>query len=333
MSQKPIKILLVEDNAGDARLFREMFQDQSSHEIELTRVESLREAETRLAGHAFDIILLDLGLTDAQGLEAVQRVCAAAPKIPLVVLTALDDEVAAAQALQEGAQDYLIKGQIETRGLLRAMRYAIKRKTKELASSVEKEEMTYSAQHDFLTGLPNRMLLSDRARQAIALAPRHKKKVAVLSLDLDGFKGINDSLGHSTGDKLLQSVAKRLVDCVRGSDTVSRQGGDEFVVLLSEVAQAEDAAVTAKRMLQAVGEAHGIDLHDLNVTASIGLSLYPDDGSDPETLVKNADAAMYQAKANGRKNYRFFTPAMNGGPERKYVEESLGAPGFNERAV
>ncbi len=311
MSQKPIKILLVEDNAGDARLFREMLKDQGPHEIELTRVESLREAETRLAGHAFDIILLDLGLTDAQGLEVVQRVCAAAPKIPLVVLTGLDDDLVAAQALQEGAQDYLIKGQIETRGLLRAMRYAIKRKTKELASSVEKEEMTYSAQHDSLTGLPNRVLLNDRLKQAIASAPRHKKKVVVLSMDLNGFKDINDSLGHSTGDKLLQSIAKRLVDCVRGSDTVSRQGGDEFIVLLSEVAQAEGAAVTAKRMLQAVGETYCIDRHDLHVTASIGLSLYPDDGSDPETLVKNADAAMYQAKENAGQNYRFFTPAMN----------------------
>ena len=108
-------------------------------------------------------------------------------------------------------------------------------------------EMTHSAQHDFLTGMPNRMLLNDRVNQAIAWAQRNSKKVAVLFLDLDGFKHINDSLGHPTGDKLLQSVAKRLVDCVRGSDTVSRQGGDEFVVLLTEVGQSEDAAITAQK--------------------------------------------------------------------------------------
>ena len=167
-------------------------------------------------------------------------------------------------------------------------------------------QMAHSAEHDFLTGLPNRMLLNDRISQAIALAPRHMNKVAVLFLDLDGFKHINDSLGHPIGDKLLQSIAKRLVDCVRGSDTVSRQGGDEFVVLLSEVEQSEDAAITARRMLQAVAEAHSIDQHDLHVTTSIGVSVYPDDGLDAETLIKNADTAMYQAKENGRQSYQFF---------------------------
>ena len=185
-------------------------------------------------------------------------------------------------------------------------------------------QMAHSAQHDFLTGLPNRMLLNDRMSQAIALAQRTSKKVAVLFLDLDGFKHINDSLGHPTGDKLLQSIAKRLVDCVRGSDTVSRQGGDEFVVLLSEVEQSEDAAITARRMLQAVAEAHSIDQHDLHVTTSIGVSVYPDDGSDAETLIKNADTAMYQAKENGRQSFQFFKPAMNvRAVERQSIEESL----------
>jgi len=150
------------------------------------------------------------------------------------------------------------------------------------------------------------------------------KKVAVLFLDLDGFKHINDSLGHPIGDKLLQSIAKRLVDCVRGTDTVSRQGGDEFVVLLSEVEHSEDAAITARRLLQAVAEAHSIDQHDLHVTTSIGVSVYPDDGLDAETLIKNADTAMYQAKENGRQSYQFFMPAMNvRAVERQSIEESL----------
>jgi diguanylate cyclase (GGDEF)-like protein len=185
-------------------------------------------------------------------------------------------------------------------------------------------QMTHSARHDFLTGLPNRMLLNDRVSQAIAAGPRHSKKVAVLFLDLDGFKHINDSLGHPTGDKLLQSIAKRLVACVRAADTVSRQGGDEFVVLLSEIEQPEDAAITARRMLEAVAEAHPVDHHDLHVTTSIGVSVSPDDGLDAETLIKNADTAMYQAKENGRHSYQFFKPAMNiRAVERQSIEENL----------
>jgi diguanylate cyclase (GGDEF)-like protein len=185
-------------------------------------------------------------------------------------------------------------------------------------------EMSHLAQHDILTDLPNRLLLKDRITQAIAAATRNHTKVAVLFLDLDGFKYINDSLGHAIGDELLQSITKRLLDCVRRSDTVSRQGGDEFVVLLAEVDHSEDAAITARRMLQVVAEAHSIDEHDLHVTASIGVSVYPDDGLDAETLIKNADTAMYQAKENGRQSYQFFKPSMNiRAVERQSMEESL----------
>jgi diguanylate cyclase (GGDEF)-like protein/PAS domain S-box-containing protein len=449
MTKKSIKVLLlVEDNPGDARLLREMFNEQGLHGIDLTHVECMGEAEVHLGQTAFDIILLDLGLPDVHGLGAVRRAHAAAPRVPLVVLTSSDDESMATQAFQEGAQDYLIKGQIDGRGLIRALRYAIERKTLEEAFFDEKEraqvtlncigdavvctdiagnitflnlvaekmtgwawkeatgrpmaevfkildalsrettpnpmqrvvgqgrtmhvpancilirrdgfeipiedsvalihnregeatgavivfrdvsaaramavQMMHSAEHDFLTGLPNRMLLNDRVNQAIAAAPRHNKKVAVLFLDLDGFKHINDSLGHPIGDKLLQSIAKRLVNCVRGSDTVSRQGGDEFVVLLSEMEQSEDAAISALRLLQAVAEAHTIDQHDLHVTTSIGVSVFPDDGKDAETLIKNADTAMYQAKENGRQSYQFFKPAMNvRAVERQSIEENL----------
>jgi len=179
------------------------------------------------------------------------------------------------------------------------------------AAQAMAQQMAYSAQHDFLTGLPNRMLFNDRVNQAIITAPRRKKSVAVLFLDLDGFKHINDSLGHSIGDKLLQSVAKRLTECSRNSDTVSRQGGDEFVVLLSEVEQAQDASISAERILKTIAACHSIDGHDIYVTTSIGISVQPDDGMDGETLIKNADTAMYHAKANGRQSYQFFEQAMN----------------------
>ncbi|MHB8217458.1 MAG: putative bifunctional diguanylate cyclase/phosphodiesterase [Candidatus Sulfotelmatobacter sp.] len=449
MSKSSIsKLLLVEDNPGDARLLREMLAEQGVPMTALTVTRTLSEAETHLAGNPVDIILLDLGLPDAQGMEVVRRAQAAAPHIPLVVLTGLDDESLASEALQGGAQDYLIKGQIEPRSLMKALRYAMERKTLEEALFSEKElaqvtlnsigeavvctdvsgnitylnlvaermtswtheeaagrpiaevirildarsrgavsnaigmvmgqnrtmrmastailirrdlveiaiedsvapihdregrvtgavmvfrdvsaaqamtlQMTHAAEHDFLTGLPNRTLLNDRINQAIAVSSRRIRKVAVLFLDLDGFKHINDSLGHTVGDKLLQSIAQSLQECMRSTDTVSRQGGDEFVVLLSEMEECEDAAITARRMLQQVAKVHSIDQQELHVTASIGVSVSPDDGSDAETLVKNADTAMYQAKENGRNGYQFFKPAMNiRAVERQSMEESL----------
>ncbi len=305
-------------------MLRKMLEEHGSCRTELINVECMSAAEKHLADHAVDIVLLDLGLPDTQGLEAIRRAHSAAPGVPLVVLTGLDDESLAVQALQLGAQDYLIKGQIEQRGLMRALRYAIERKAMERAALAMAQQIAHSAEHDFLTGLPNRMLLNDRVGQAIALARRHTKKVAVLFLDLDGFKHINDSLGHPVGDKLLQSVAIRLADCIRGSDSVSRQGGDEFVVLLLELEHAEDAAITARRMLQAVARPHCIEQHDLHVTASIGVSVYPDDGPDADTLIKNADTAMYQAKENGRRSVQFFKPAMNvRAVERQFIEEGL----------
>jgi diguanylate cyclase (GGDEF)-like protein/PAS domain S-box-containing protein len=186
------------------------------------------------------------------------------------------------------------------------------------------EKTLHDSQHDSLTGLPNRALLNDRLGQAIALAERHKGHIAVLFLDLDGFKHINDSLGHLIGDKVLQSVAERLQQQVRTPDTVSRQGGDEFVLLLQEVERQEDAAITARRVLKAVSESHSINQRDLFVNASVGISMYPDDGLDAETLLKNADTAMYQAKESGRQCYRFFKPVMNThAVERQSIEEDL----------
>jgi diguanylate cyclase (GGDEF)-like protein/PAS domain S-box-containing protein len=171
--------------------------------------------------------------------------------------------------------------------------------------------MSYLAQHDFLTELPNRMLLNDRLTQAMASAHRHRKSLAVLFLDVDHFKHINDSLGHAIGDQLLKSIAQRLMTCVRSSDTVSRQGGDEFVVLLSEVARPEDVAFTAEKILAAVSKPHHFDHQDLQVTVSVGIGVYPADGTDAETLLKHADMALFYAKAHGRSNHQFFKPDMN----------------------
>jgi diguanylate cyclase (GGDEF)-like protein/PAS domain S-box-containing protein len=185
-------------------------------------------------------------------------------------------------------------------------------------------QMTHSAQHDPVTNLPNRLLLNDRISQSIALARRQNRPIAVIFLDLDRFKYINDSLGHAIGDQLLQSVSKRLLAGVRGSDTVSRLGGDEFVILLSEVAYPEDAATSAKKILLSLNAPHSVGGQDLHIDGSIGISVYPEDGEDAETLIKNADTAMYHAKENGRNNFQFFKTEMNAkAVERQSLEGSL----------
>lgn len=171
--------------------------------------------------------------------------------------------------------------------------------------------LSYMAEHDLLTGLPNRALLTDRLVQSILLAKRHGNKLALMFLDIDHFKDINDSLGHEIGDQLLQSVAKRLQASVRNSDTVSRYGGDEFVVLLPEVEDVQSAALAAEKLIQSVGEPHLIFGQELRVTLSIGISMYPDDGVDADVLMRNADIAMYQAKKSGRNSYEIFAPSMN----------------------
>ncbi len=184
--------------------------------------------------------------------------------------------------------------------------------------------MSHLAQHDSLTDLPNRALLHDRLNEAITLSQRHQRKLAVLFVDLDRFKHINDSLGHATGDGLLRSVARRLSTCVRSSDTVGRHGGDEFVVLLWDMRHSQDAVVTASKILEVLREPHYVNNHNLHVTGSVGIATYPDDGTDAETLMKRADLAMYNAKEAGRDSYRFFESEMNArASDRQSLEEDL----------
>ncbi|MEW5744310.1 MAG: EAL domain-containing protein [Nitrospirota bacterium] len=173
------------------------------------------------------------------------------------------------------------------------------------------ETIRYQAYHDALTGLPNRMLFNDHLTLELTQARRHATRLAVLFLDLDRFKMINDTLGHQVGDELLGEVALRLKVCVRQSDTVARLGGDEFAVLLPNIAHAEDAAVIAEKIIAAVQKPFALDSQELYMTTSIGISMYPGDGDHPETLLKNADIAMYHAKGQGRNNYQFYNAAMN----------------------
>jgi len=172
-------------------------------------------------------------------------------------------------------------------------------------------KMSHLAQHDPLTGLANRSLLAERLSRAIGLARRHRKQVALLFLDLDCFKHVNDSLGHAIGDQVLRSVADRLTACVRDTDTVCRQGGDEFVILLAEIERPRDAARVAEKLRAALAVPHLVGGQQVHVTASIGISVFPEDGVDVGAVLRNADAAMYRAKASGGGNYQFFSAEFN----------------------
>ncbi len=236
-------------------------------------------------------------------------------------IAAREKAIASTEAEQSMTEDQMIRLQQANANLVIATI-----ESRELAEQVQiaQVELDHLAHHDPLTGLPNRMLLYDRLAQAISLAQRSGKQFAVLFMDLDAFKHINDSLGHGVGDQLLQSVGKRLLGCVRQSDTICRQGGDEFVALLIDIDHPEDAALAVRKMHAAIAEPHHIDQCSLHVTASIGISIYPDDGMDAETLIKHADTAMYHAKDMGRNTYAFFEQEMTDRAiERQSTEASL----------
>jgi diguanylate cyclase (GGDEF)-like protein/PAS domain S-box-containing protein len=454
LSNDPISqhILLIQDDPADAEAVREALLNSSDGTFQVEWVRCCSEGLERLTRSVQQetdgvaAVLVDLFLHDSQGIQTFDRLFLAAPQIPILVLSASNDEDIAKLAVQRGAQDYLLKGRLDgsfsktlgsmvgraassdalfeekerarvlnsigdavmstdvvgrvtylnavaermtgwsreeaaghpledvfriidastreamqnpmalairddktiglTPNCLLIRRDGVEAAIEDSAAPIHDRRgrvtgavmvfhdvstaralslrMSYLAQHDDLTDLPNRTLLNERLTQAMALAHRHRRKLAVLFLDGDRFKHINDSLGHAIGDRLLQSVAQRLLACVRSSDTVSRQGGDEFVILLSEVTRPQDAAVSAAKILLALRTPHRIDQHEVHLTVSIGIVTYPDDGTDAETLVRNADFAMYHAKNSGRNNYQFFKPDMNlRAVERQSLENGL----------
>lgn len=300
----PIHILLVEDNPGDARLVSEMLADARAGTFVLVHIDSFTEALKRLTQQHFDIVLLDLILPDSRGLETLTRMQMAAPYIPIVVMSRMHDEALALQAVQHRAQDYLIKGQVDTQLLVRSLRYAIERKRAE-------ERMQHMVTHDALTNLPNRMLFIDRLAQALIHAPRHDRMVAILLMNLDRFKRVNDTLGHPVGDLLLIAMADRLSEILRKGDTVSRLVGDEFALILDDIADADDVSGIAQKVSDSFAIPFEVVGHTLNVTASIGVSVFPEDCDNPATLLKNADLAMCRAKELGSGGYQRYSSAMN----------------------
>ncbi|MEW6245777.1 MAG: GGDEF domain-containing response regulator [Nitrospirota bacterium] len=293
-----VRVLLIEDNPVDAQLTQDILAEWAADRFDLTRVGTLGEGLARLARDRFDAVLLDLSLPDAQGLNTVTQVLATSPGIPIVVLTGYDDQELALQAVQQGAQDYLVKGQAQADLLSRAIRYAIERKRTE-------ERLTYLAQYDQLTGLVNRTLFRDRLLLALARSKRKQQPLGLMLLDLDRFKAVNDTCGHDAGDQLLKAVADRFRGCVREVDTVARMGGDEFAMILEGVSGEQDIVTVAQRIVQAISEPFLIDGQPQSVGVSIGITVYPQDDRSVDELLKHADAAMYRAKQRGGNTFQF----------------------------
>ena len=295
-----VRILLVEDNAVDAQLAQDILSDWNADQFEVVHVTDLKQALAASGRDRFQAVLLDLSLPDGHGLSTLQEVQGTSPGIPIVVLSGFADQAAALQAVQQGAQDYLVKGQIQGDLLARSIRYAIERKRTE-------ERLTYLAQYDQLTGLVNRALFRDRLEQAVVRARRTNQGFALLLLDLDRFKAVNDTLGHDAGDTLLKIVADRLKGCVREVDTVARMGGDEFTIILEGTATEPGAETVARRIVQSIAQPCAVSGRQVSVGVSIGVTLFPQDQSGLDDLLKHADAAMYQAKQQGGDSFAFFS--------------------------
>jgi diguanylate cyclase (GGDEF)-like protein/PAS domain S-box-containing protein len=438
-------VLLIENDPADASVIRGIL---ATVPVDVEWVRERSHGLERLSRRGVGAVMLNLFLPDSQGITTFDEVFAAAPHIPILILSDSDREDLSAQCIQRGAQDYVLKRHLDRYWLPRALRNMIERKILKEALFLEKEraqvmlnsigdavlstdvsgnvtylngvaeamtgwpwkeaagrpateilkiidgstresarnpvelaiqenktvglatncilvrrdgyesgiedssapihnregqvtggvmvfhdvsvaralalQMSHLSQHDCLTDLPNRMLLKVLLTQAMALARRHDYRLAVLFLDLDRFKNINEALGHVLGDRLLKMVAARLVACLRGSDIVSREGADEFVVMLSDIRGVDHAAEVAKKILSDLMVPYSIDHHNLDVTASIGISIYPDDFEDAEALLKAADTATSDAKKQGRNNYQFFRSDMNvHARERQSLESSL----------
>jgi len=297
-------VLLLEDNDLDALVLERAINQVAPGEFRVVRARSLVEARKLLQTRAYSAVLADLGLPDANGLDTLSGLLGVSPDTPILVITGADDESLATQAVRAGAQDYLVKGDYEPEAVLRAMRYAVERKRIEL-------RLSNLAHYDALTGLANRTLLTERQTRALARARRSAQHVALVAVDLDHFKTVNDTHGHDVGDALLVEVGRRLSASTRSEDTVARVGGDEFLILLEDLEGADGARRVAQRIHNAFATPIVIDGKELNTTPSVGIALFPDDAVDLAELQRHADTALYEAKRSGRNAFRFFSQALH----------------------
>jgi len=300
MGDKPINVLLIEDSPGDARLIREFLAEKGGGQFRLEWADHLEEGLRHLdAGHV-DLVLLDLSLPQSEGLDTLAVVLGHAPRVPTIVLTVLNDEAVAVEAVRRGAQDYLVKGQIDGRLLVRVVRYAIERKQIGEALEEANRRLEELATTDDLTGLANRRRFMEALKLEVERSRRHGSDLALAMIDIDSFKAINDTYGHAFGDRVLVQVAKALRGDARVTDLAARYGGDEFMVLMPET-RVEEALGAVERMRKRIAERPVSDgKRTLPISVSAGISAAEADRTaTSDTLIHLADEAMYAAKYAG----------------------------------
>ncbi|MEW6601180.1 MAG: EAL domain-containing protein [Nitrospirota bacterium] len=320
-----IKILLIDDDEDDYVVTRDLLSEARGLKHSLHWVPSYEEALGMLCENKYDVYIVDYRLGERTGLDLLYKASCQGCRAPFILLTGVSDHETDIKAMKAGAADYLVKSEISAPLLERSIRYAIERKRTE-------ERIYHMAFYDSLTNLPNRVLFQDRLKLALANAERYQHMSAVLFLDIDNFKRINDTFGHLLGDRLLKEVAGRLSSIMRKCDSVTRDspdlfarlGGDEFTVLLNVIGEIEDAARVANRIKETISRPFNVDGYEIFITSSIGIAVYPADGQEIDSLLKNADAAMYHAKEHGRNNYQYYKQYMNAAAfERLTLENDL----------
>ena len=311
----PVRILLVEDEDADYQRTCDMLDDARHVTFAIDWARSVNDAVARLGVNPYDVCLLDHGLPDGSGLDLVRAAHNRGLRAPIIMLTGCSSLELDLEAMALGVSDFLDKSRTDATLLERTIRYA-------LARHRQAERLNRLAQYDELTGLANRSLFQDRLRRALAWARRHHRLTAVMILDLNGVKAVNDRLGHGAGDRLLAIMANRLARRLRETDTIARLGGDEFALLVENLAKPEHAALVAGKLLDTVAPPVELGEQQVSVTASLGVALYPKDGDDATELVRLADRAMYEAKAEGGNLCRFSSPQLQRRLQRGAVLET-----------
>lgn len=304
MQKTVIRTLLINANRDQYVQMAKLLDAVAVSDYEMTWCADYAYALEAMLAPIHDIILLDYEHAPDVCEELLRSASTHGCTTPILCLTAKVNPELDRAAIKAGAADYLVKDRLDIASIERTIRYAIDRKRAET-------ELARLAHYDSLTGIPNRLLFNDRLDRALQRAERGDTPFALLYVDLDGFKSVNDTHGHDVGDKLVQGIAARLNQCIRRTDSVARIGGDEFTVLLEKVNSTNDTITIAQKIIDVIAEPFNINGQQMHVGSSIGIAVYPEAGRDATTLLKHADMAMYEAKATQGSNYRFFTAKMS----------------------